>query len=283
MKNEILNDELNKLKEEIQNNINLFQKSTTVDDKRQDLRKMIEYYGKMTDEVEKRRQQIMTFSLTTLTICIPAIGIVFSQAAAMGRIVFWPIFIVLLIQMIFSVIIAIVYEKQSAYHYPFLKLEEYGNQWKWFYKGNAEIQKIPTSLLLSENKIKLGIEGYLKGLNLFTKNYADENREKEIEGNIKQLYLLQVHNYYKNQFYLQLARWRRIAFYSIPISLFLALLVVFYFSKAEGIMSSHSDNIKTDSSTGLIRSDSVIQKCITEPVAKPSVSRPSLYSKKEHK
>jgi hypothetical protein len=50
---------------------------------------------------------------------------------------------------------------------------------------------------------------------------------------------------------------------------------VFYFSKAEGVKSTHSDNIKTDSSIGLTHYDSLQQKSVNNPENKPLVTNPS--------
>ena len=94
---------------------------------------------------------------------------------------------------------------QSVFKYAFLGIPKYANQWKWFYHANDEISKIKTNPFHRKAKSNDSEKHYLKGLSDFIEQYTNEDLESEIESNVIQLYLLKVHNYYKNKFYLQLA------------------------------------------------------------------------------
>jgi hypothetical protein len=63
------------------------------------------------------------------------------------------------------------------------------------------------------------LEPYLRGLEAFAHNYMVEDTDRELVDNIQQLYLLQVHNYYKNRFYLQLIRIREWSIYVTIVAL----------------------------------------------------------------
>lgn len=65
-------------------------------------------------------------------------------------------------------------------------------------------------------------EPYLRGLHAFLENYRVETLDTEIRNNIQQLYLLQVHNYYKNRFYLQLVS---VLKWSVYVTLVVAIAV----------------------------------------------------------
>lgn len=119
-------------------------------------------------------------------------------------------------QISISILIIITYYFQSDFHYPFNDIEEFSNQWKWFYKGNKHIQKIKRCPLYTQKhkESKSNIH-YLEGLKLIVDNYTTENLDTDLRNNTIQLYLLQVHNYYKNKFYLQLANIRKWGFYIV--------------------------------------------------------------------
>ena len=123
-----------------------------------------------------------------------------------------------------SLITTLVFQFQSWYRYPFLKLDRFGNQWKWFYYGNPEVLKIDTNPF-NRNPDSMH-NTYMKGLLYYTSKYIDENIDIEITDNVQQLYLLQVHNYFKNRFYLQLVKIWKWAFGMII--LFLIIFSILY-------------------------------------------------------
>lgn len=73
---------------------------------------------------------------------------------------------------------------------------------------------------------------YLKGLHYFVVNYSEETLDSELSDNIQQLYLLQVHNYYKNKFFLRLNNYdllaNRVSFTLLFAYLGLLLGIWFY-------------------------------------------------------
>lgn len=195
--------------------------------KNDDIKSMIRYYNDMTDTVENRRIRIHDFSLQLLAISVTGIALLISQfekiTTFVGKCIFWTVMIILVVQVLSSLISTFVYIKQSNFNkYPFLKLEKYGNKWKWFYYGNKEILRIDPGVFRPK-KFERTIEPYLSGLSDFIRNYAEEDLNEEIVNNVQQLYLLQVHNYYKNRFYLQLTRiWE----WSIKITLIIIIITV---------------------------------------------------------
>lgn len=193
--------------------------------KNEEIISLIKYYRTLTEEVETRRNRIYNFTLQFLVICLTAIGILLSLFNGKSNLFFWGLLIILITFIVFSVLIIIIYEFQSGFRYPFLNLKEYGNKWKWFYYGNQYILKINTNPI-SRKCFNQTLEPYLNGLNEFIKNYRKENIDKEISDNIQQLYLLQVHNYYKNRFYLQLTRIRLYLIKFIPI--IIVIIVIIY-------------------------------------------------------
>ena len=86
---------------------------------------------------------------------------------------------------------------------------------------------------LNPSRIKKDNSFYLEGFNLFVGNYLHETVDKEIADNLGQLYLLEVHNYYKNRFYLRLLKydvwmqWTIIGFILIYI-VFIVICLIFF-------------------------------------------------------
>ncbi len=217
--------ELENIRKHLEENLKKCQSSRELSKMDADAKSMITHYIHMTDEVERRRQQLLTFSLATLTAWIAAIGLLVSQSANINRLVFWPIMSILGSQVVFSFIVALLHEIQSGFRYPFLGEEKYGNQWKWFYYANPFVKELSVSAKGSRRGEQKEFLSYLKGLDLFAEQYAQETEESRTRQNIIQLYLLQVHNYYKNQFYLQLTKIRNRSFFAIgPV--FVVTLVV---------------------------------------------------------
>lgn len=198
--------------------------------KNTDIKSMIRYYNGMTDKIEDRRIRIHNSTLQLLAICVTGAGLLTSQYQTIIPVLFWVIMPVLLIQIVSSLVSIISYTKQASFRYPFLCLKRFGNKWKWFYYGNKEVLKINTAAILGSNKFNETLEPYLKGLKNFVRNYREENLDEEISNNVQQLYLLQVHNYYKNRFYLQLVRIREWSLYptvAVITGILIAALISF--------------------------------------------------------
>lgn len=213
----LINSELNSLKK---------LKNSEKEEKILDSEKMIAHYISMTNEIESRRTKIYEFSLTILAISLAAIGLLFSQKAQIGNYIFWPIIIGLIIQILFSITIAYIYNKQTNFMYCFRRIEGYGNTWKWFYYGNSEVLKIDTNPIIQIKKFEKTIEPYLKGLRNFLSNYKNEKINKKLENNLQQLFLLMTHNYYKNRFCRQLINIRNYGFVSSIIITFAVFIIL---------------------------------------------------------
>ncbi len=184
-----------------------------------DIKSMIAYYRAMTDKIDDRRTHIHNFSLQMLAICITG-GLVLYTLYAQGLVLptlFWFIEPVLLVQILFSLYSAFVYGKQSAFNYAFLEasVQEHANKWKWFYRGSTTLAKISTRCIRRSRSFNNTVEPYLEGLHEFVYDYAQETLDTQISNNIQQLYVLRVHNYYKNRFYLELTKIRQWSIYWI--------------------------------------------------------------------
>jgi hypothetical protein len=178
----------------------------TKKEKNDDIKTMIKYYIDMTNNIEDRRNRIYNFTLQLLSICLAGLGLIISQRKNIYPAIFLPVTLFFLVQILGSLLIVILYLMQSGFRYNFLeeKLEKYGNKWKWFYYGNKEVRKLSANAIFKSKKFHDTVKPYLSGLKNFVNNYKMENIDVEISENIQQLYLLLVHNYYKNRFYLQL-------------------------------------------------------------------------------
>ncbi|MCL4530478.1 MAG: hypothetical protein M1282_13825 [Chloroflexi bacterium] len=193
--------------------------------KNEDIKQMIGYYNSLTNSVEERRNKIYDFNLQYLAVLLTASGILYSFK---DKIEYWMLIILatlLIIQSLSAIWIIVTYELQSKYRYPFLKLEKYANKWKWFYYGNPFILKIDRNVFVQPNNDELTKMPYLEGLKFFATKYHREQVEDEVSDNVQQLYLLQVHNYYKNQFYLSLVR---IRLWSLQLSVIALVIELIY-------------------------------------------------------
>jgi len=216
-----------KLSKDINNEINGLAALTEQEkiNKNNDIKSMIQYYHRITEFIEDRRNRIYTFTLQLLTICVAGAGLIISQQVKIPQMWFWVCMSFLVIQIIFCLVIVFVHERQSRFRYPFLNLDEFGNKWKWFYYGNKEIIKIDSNVFAKQKPENVFIP-YLTGLKEFVRNYKEENLNMEIKHNIQQLFLYQVWNYYKNRFYLQLTNLRM---WSLYISALVVLFIIIKF------------------------------------------------------
>lgn len=209
-----------KIDEEIKSLLKL--KKTEKEEKNKDVVEMIKYYSQLTNEIENRRIRIHDFTLAMLTIAIAGIGILLSDKISFNSEIYYPMLFSLIFVVICGGYVAFIYERQSGFRYPFLNIEQYGNTWKWFYYGSKDIQKINTRVFPKSDDFVDTHEPYLKGFETFIRKYRIEDIDLALKDNITQLYLLKVHNYYKNKFYLQLSKvWNFIM---------LGLIVVFIFT-----------------------------------------------------
>lgn len=197
--------------------------------KNEDIKEMIRYYNVMTDTIEDRRNRMHNFSLQLLAISITGLVFIISQSARiqmmdLGRVLFWVAILIVSVLIVSSLISSFLFEMQSSFRYPFLDLEQHGNKWKWFYYGNKKILEINANPIFKSKGTEKTLKPYLNGLTIFISNYNKENLEDEITDNIQQLYLLQVHNYFKNRFYLQLTKVRNVTFFAVLIIIVSAIL-----------------------------------------------------------
>ncbi|MEN6435244.1 MAG: hypothetical protein ABFD58_05435 [Anaerolineaceae bacterium] len=170
----------------------------------EDIKKMISYYNQLTDQIESRRTRLVESSWQTLTILIAASGLLI--AAKLTWIILYPALIIFGIQIIFAIAKLHEYQAQSGFKYPFNN-SGYGNKWKWFYHANPFIKSINPNPFQKEKENQKNLLPYLEGLHFFVDSYANETIDKELQDNIQQLYLLQVHNFYKNKFFLRLNKY----------------------------------------------------------------------------
>ena len=163
------------------------------DRKNADIKSMIHYFVDETAKIEDRRTKMSDFTWQTLGLMVAGFGVI--SALTIVPLLKIPIYIVLVIMVITSIIKLFEFTAQSRFRYPFLKIHEYSNRWKWFYNGNKYIMEISESpFRLNPSRIKKDNSFYLEGFNLFVGNYLHETVDKEIADNLGQLYLLEVHN-----------------------------------------------------------------------------------------
>lgn len=169
-------------------------------DKNEDIISMIKYTIDLTNAIEERRNKMYTDSLTFVGLVVGISTILFT-VAEWSNLFLIPI-IFFGIQLISHLIIIWKYYSQNESKYVFKEgaLRRHANQWKWFYYGNKHILDINVN-----STDEASVSSYINGFCYFADNYISENIRSQISSNIRQLYLLQVHNYYKNRFCLQLA------------------------------------------------------------------------------
>ena len=210
---------LNDIEQKIDNEL---QKLVTMDleqkiNRNEDIKKMISYYLEMTNEMDSRRNRFIEASWQTLTILIAASGLLF--VLDLPKLATISILLIFGVQIVSSLIKIFEYQAQSGYDYPF-KYTKYSNQWKWFYYGNPFITKLNFNPCEQENSKQNNLQYYLEGLDFFVEKYRTETIDLELVSNIQQLFLLQVHNAYKNRFFLRL---NKFDIWANKISLIIAL------------------------------------------------------------
>lgn len=175
---------------------------------------LIEYYENMTSKAEDKRGSIHGSAVKSLNLIVAFLTLVITINVSNTALLpyFIPIYVFASISLINALTIMSVYWMQSSCKYVSkdTRLTEYGNYWKRFYYGNKEILKISTSLKKNYFKVsgknqnnafdEASVEAYLCGLDFMVTKYVKETLNEKVENNIKQLYLMQVLNYYKNRY-----------------------------------------------------------------------------------
>jgi len=211
---------------EIEQEFNALRKlpETEKQKKNEDIKSMIHYFVEETAKIEDRRQKISDLSWQTLGLVVTALGLI--GTSSIIPLLKLPILIILSVICITSIAKIIEFEAQSRFRYPFLKFPEYSNRWKWFYYGNQYITKISHKPFgFSQDRLLVDELAYIQGFKFSLTSYSKETIDSEITDNFKQMYLLQVHNYYKNRFYLRLIEYNRWGLWLI-IAMIVAYLVV---------------------------------------------------------
>lgn len=106
------------------------------------LKAMIKYQNDLADQVESRRMQVNQFALQTLALSFTGIGVVVALANGDYSLVVQGVLAFLFVYALTALATTIVFERQSAFKYPFLDLKKGGNSWRWFYYGNPFVQKL---------------------------------------------------------------------------------------------------------------------------------------------
>jgi hypothetical protein len=195
--------------------------------KNEEIKSMIHYFVDESNKMEDRRSKVSDSTWQTLGLIIAAFGIL--AAGNLIPLLKIPIIFVLFFMLVTSIIKLIEFEAQSRFRYPFLNFPEYGNRWKWFYYGNKYITQTSESPFnLNSTRIKKDEYSYVQGLKYFLGSYHKETIDSEISDNLLQLYLLQVHNFYKNKFYLRLLKYNKWALKIILIFtiIYIAFLII---------------------------------------------------------
>ena len=174
-----------------------------------DVKQMIAHYTQATSVIEDRRASMHSVSLQLLGLSVAACALVatvqdglWDNWLARAFLVFTLIIGAILF--VSATVAVIIFEAQSGFRYPFLELSEYGNRWKWFYYGNPSIPQIGPNAMRWQKDLKADMMLYVEGLAFFAEKYRKEDLDGELCDGIIHLYLLQVHNYYKNRWYLHL-------------------------------------------------------------------------------
>ena len=226
-------ERLEVLKKEVSDEVNALE-SLSADEKRQkndNIIYMIRHYIDMSDKVEDRRGRIRNFALQALAIWIAAAilltALYLDENVAIPITLFTTALALFIGQICFCLYSAIVYERQSGFRYPFLwpTAEEYGNKWKWFYYGSKPLQKISTKTIRQSKTFGTTVEPYLESLRDFINEYRLEDLDSEIIDNIQQLHLLRVHNYFKNNFFLQLTNIQKQSLYALPVTVAIGAII----------------------------------------------------------
>jgi hypothetical protein len=201
---------------------------------------LIKYMHSLSSDMEQRRTAVYDDAVKRITIIVPLLTAVVTIVANQSKYLRYliPVLGFGCIVFIFSIIIMIQYwvQSQSKYIFKDKNIAKFGNSWKWFYYGNPHIVKIHTNHVSQRREAAEtlngvynheGVDAYMQGLLFMIHGYLGEcsNSSARLQSNIQQLYLMQVHNYYKNRQHMCLAKTSEIGiFFSIGI---VALCIVY--------------------------------------------------------
>ncbi len=203
--------EFNTIKGEVDNEL---QKIDSINDKiklneiNEDCIKKISHFISLSKEMDSRSSSIHNFSLNYLILLVMLATLVFSVIDNVWK---WVPLMIIALQIIMPLIAICRYYWQQKADYIFKRenLNEYSNKCKWFYYGNPHISKIKLNPKKDKDVDESVLE-YMKGLKVLVGNYIGNDIKADVKDNLIQLYLLQVHNYYKNKYYEKLSevyRW----------------------------------------------------------------------------
>ena len=214
----VLEEEIDTVMEEI-----FFLTDDVIKEKLSDSKEMIGIYLKQTSDIESRRNNLANTNLTRLAASIALFGFLVKFDLPQSSII--ALLLGLGVIVVLSLNFFHIYIKQSQFRYPWSGQDtDHANQWKWFYYGNKYINEISFTPE-AENKNK-DWEAYLRGLKFFLSRSCGETSREALQSSLYQQYLLQVHNGYKNKFYLQLANLENTTLVS---SVFVGMLVIVVF------------------------------------------------------
>ena len=120
-----------------------------------EIKEMIKHQCDLTDKIEGRRTQANHFALQGLALSITGTGIIITLARGIYPSVIQGFLAFLSVYAISGLLTSILFERQSSFRYPFLKLPQGGNSWRWFYYGNPIVQKLSRSMLSMSRDTKL--------------------------------------------------------------------------------------------------------------------------------
>lgn len=181
---------------------------------------LIEYFNAMSDTAETKRTSIYNSALTRINLFLIFLTVIVTINISTGSSkltqFFIPVYTVISISVIGELLTVFVYwiQSSSIYVSKDLRLMDYGNYWKRFYYGNPHILKISTSIRecigksgKNQNNVfkEEEVIEYMNGLNYEIEKFSNESLDEKVINNIQQLYLMQVHNYYKNRYNMKLA------------------------------------------------------------------------------
>jgi len=213
-----------KIKKSIEEIVSL--KPKVKEEKLRNVKEMITFYTNSTNQIEERRIRIGELSWQSLVILLTAASLlILSNFLLIIKI---PIVIIIIFLVVVQVLKIREYFAQSTYDYPFKRNKGFNNNWKWFYYGNDSVTKISENPFNLEKTEISDNYYYLEGLKFFLDSYKNEDNNTELVDGLQQLFLLQVHNYYKNRFYLRLLELERIWYKGVFISIIVISVIVLF-------------------------------------------------------
>lgn len=205
---------------------------------------LIKYINSLSLDMDRRRVTIYDDSVKKLSLVVALASVLITLNAKFSELTLFliPLYTFLLASSIGSLIIMFMFwmQSQSKYIFKDRRISHLGNSWKWFYYGNPHTLKIKIRYLRQNRESAQSLDGeydtksvdeYVQGLMYTMKGYIDESigATSKVRANIQQLYLMQVHNYYKNRQHMQLAsfneRLLKVTLVLVIISIIVVIIV----------------------------------------------------------